>query len=276
MEPWLRAASGADVTIRRGGVPTVLPDPEPGGLAWRHSGRRTLLRLSRGVRFLVEDGRAVRYETERGTEEIDVRAFLLGKVWAVLGWQRGLLPLHASSVARGPDLHAFVGGSGAGKSTLAAALARHGCPLFTDDVLFLDPASFDAGPLGHGHGDLRLCRRSLALTAVADRLGLAHAGVRVPSPAVLRGRGVVPRRRGASRRGSVMTAKLRPAYRRLIGEGTEPGVCAVRRGLLEDWVGRRAEPSGDAWRASAPRSVRGRSVSRRSRRPRRPPPALRG
>ena len=169
MQPWLRV-SGADVTIRRGGVSAALPDPEAGGVAWRHAGRRMLLRFFCGARFLIEDGRTIRYETERGATADDVRALLLGVVWAVLGWQRGLLPLHASSVARGPDLHAFVGGPGAGKSTLAAALARHGCPLFTDDVLLLDPASFDAGPLGHGHGALRLCRRSMALTGSrADR-----------------------------------------------------------------------------------------------------------
>ena len=177
MEPWLRV-SGADVTIRRGGVPTALPDPEAGGVVWQHAGRRTLLSPPGGVRFLVEDGRAVRYETKRGATESDVRAFLLGFAWVVLGWQRGLLPLHASSVARGPDLHAFSGGPGAGKSTLAAALARHGYALFTDNILFLDPASFDAGLLGHGHGALRLCRRSMALTGSrADSAGRVRRGV---------------------------------------------------------------------------------------------------
>ena len=175
MSPWLRV-SGADVTIRRGEVPTALPAPEaegavsPGGAVWQHAGRRMLFRPRAGVRFLVEDGRTVRYETERDATASDVRAFLLGAVWGVLGWQRGLLPLHASVVTRGRNLHAFSGGPGAGKSTLAAALARHGYALFTDDVLLLDPASFDAGPLGHGHGALRLCRRSIALTASrADR-----------------------------------------------------------------------------------------------------------
>ena len=161
--------SGADVAVRRGGVPTALPEPEAEGV-WQHAGRRTLLRAPSGVRFLIEDGRTVRYETELGAQESDVRAFLLGGAWVVLGWQRGLLPLHASSVTRGRDLHAFVGEPGAGKSTLAAALARHGCALFTDDTVLLDPASFDAGPLGHGHGALRLCRRSMALTGSrADR-----------------------------------------------------------------------------------------------------------
>ena len=171
MEPWLRV-SGADVAIRRGGVPTALPNPEAEGVVWQHAGRRTLLRPPSGVQFLVEDGRTVRYETERGAQASDVRAFLLGDAWAVLGWQRGLLPLHASSVTRGRNLHAFVGGPGAGKSTLAAGLARHGCALFADDILLLDPASFDAGSglLGHGHGTLRLCRRSMALTdSRADR-----------------------------------------------------------------------------------------------------------
>ena len=178
MEPWLGVASGADVTIRRGGVPTALPAPEAGGVVWQHAGRRTLLSPPCGVRFLVEDGRVVRYETERGATESDVRAFLLGSAWAVLGWQRGLLPLYASSVARGPDLHAFSGGPGAGKSTLAAALARHGYALFTDNILFLDPASFDAGPLGHGHGALRLCRRSMALTGSrTDGAGRVRRGV---------------------------------------------------------------------------------------------------
>ena len=175
MAPWLRV-SGADVTIRRGEVPTALPAPEaegafsPGGAVWQHAGRRTLFRPPCGVRFLVEDGRTVRYETERGATARDVRAFLLGAVWGAIGWQRGLLPLHASVVTRGRNLHAFNGGPGAGKSTLAAALARHGYPLFTDDILLLAPASFDTGPLGHGHGALRLCRRSIALTASrADR-----------------------------------------------------------------------------------------------------------
>ena len=71
MEPWSRV-SGADVAVRRGGAPTSLPNPEAGGVVRQHAGRRTLLRLPSGVRFLVEDGRAVRYETERGAQALRV------------------------------------------------------------------------------------------------------------------------------------------------------------------------------------------------------------
>ena len=205
MEPWLRV-SGADVTIRHGRVPTALSNPEaervvfPGGAVWQYAGRRMLFRFPAGVRFLVEDGRTVRYETERGAEESNVRAFLLGNIWAVLGWQRGLLPLHASAVVRGRNLHAFSGGPTAGKSTLAAALTRHGYSLFTDDILFLDPASFDAGPLGHGHDVLRLCRRSMALT-----------GARADSPLFFRRgpkRNAVPARSAPRRAGRLRTLHL--------------------------------------------------------------------
>ena len=165
LAPWLQA-SGADVSIRRGDVPMALPAPEAEGVVWQHASRRTLFLLPCGVRFLIEDGRTVRYAMERGATPRDVRPFVLGNVWGVLAMQRGLLPLHASAVSRGPGLHAFTGPSGAGKSTLAAALAPRGYPLFTDDILLVDPASFDAGPLCYGHRTLSLCRKSLALMGV--------------------------------------------------------------------------------------------------------------
>ena len=167
LEPWLRA-SGADVTIRRGDVPAALAAPESEDVFWQHAGRQTLFRFPRGVRFLIEDGRSVRYAMERGMtlHDHDVRPFVLSNVWGALAMQRGLLPLHASSVARGPDLDAFTGRSGMGKSTLAAALGSHGYPLFTDDVLLVGPASFDAGPLCHGHRALNLGREGMALSGV--------------------------------------------------------------------------------------------------------------
>ena len=70
------------------------------------------------------------------------------------------------------------GGRGRGSPRWRRAWPRHGCALFADDILLLDPASFDAGPLGHGHGALRLCRRSMTLTGSrADRPLPARPGL---------------------------------------------------------------------------------------------------
>ena len=50
---------------------------------------------------------------------------------------RGVTCLHASAVAFGRFAAAFVGGAGAGKSTTAAALARRGHAVVSDDIVAL-------------------------------------------------------------------------------------------------------------------------------------------
>ena len=67
----------------------------------------------------------------------DTATYLLGPVLAfVLRWQ-GILCLHASAVAVKEAAIAFVGRAGAGKSTTAAAFARGGHSILSDDVVAL-------------------------------------------------------------------------------------------------------------------------------------------
>lgn len=138
---WLRS-SGADVSIRRGAVPDALPKTEAGGPAWQCANGRMLIKFPSGAGFLVE-GDGVRYQTASETDA-ELRLFLFSGVWASLALLRGLLPLRASASSLDGAVHAFTGASGAGKSTLATALAAKGCPLFADDLVILDPASFGA------------------------------------------------------------------------------------------------------------------------------------
>ena len=181
---WLRTC-GADVTIRRGVVPDTLPAVEAGGAAWWYAGDRMLIKPPCGVRFLVEGGESVRYAAQRDVAPADVRLFLLGLVWGVLALQRGLLPLHASAVGRGRTVHAFTGPPGAGKSTLAAALAARGYPLFTDDMLILDPASFGTqAKCYRAKADLKLWPDASVLTgAVPGAPVRAGVGKRFADPA---------------------------------------------------------------------------------------------
>jgi hypothetical protein len=91
----------------------------------------------------------------------------------VLGFalrMRGVTCLHASAVAVGGRAVAFLGPPGAGKSTTAAALARQGHPVLTDDVLALseEGGAFLAQP---GYPRLRLWPESVdALSAAPSAL----------------------------------------------------------------------------------------------------------
>ena len=67
----------------------------------------------------------------------DTATYLLGPVLGLLLRFRGVTCLHASAVAFGDRAVAFVGNEGAGKSTTAAALARKGCAVLSDDVVAL-------------------------------------------------------------------------------------------------------------------------------------------
>jgi hypothetical protein len=65
----------------------------------------------------------------------DAATFLLGPVLGLLLRLRGVTCLHASAVAFDDRAVAFVGDEGAGKSTTAAAFARRGHPVLSDDVV---------------------------------------------------------------------------------------------------------------------------------------------
>ena len=92
-----------------------------------------------GTRFWIGDGAARVWMTWSPPATVaDTATYLAGPVFSHVLRMRGLLALHASAVQIGDVAVALVGGHGAGKSTTAAALARCGHPVVTDDVLRID------------------------------------------------------------------------------------------------------------------------------------------
>ena len=65
----------------------------------------------------------------------DTAVFLRGSILGFVLRLRGLTSLHASAVAVGNQAIALVGPAGAGKSTTAAAFARLGYPILSDDIV---------------------------------------------------------------------------------------------------------------------------------------------
>lgn len=114
-------------------------DGQPALRIWRsEDGSLTHLSYYDGVQFWI-DRQAQRIWTkwpETSSLE-DAASYLLGPVLGFLLRARGINCLHASAISMGKWAVAFAGAEGAGKSTTAAAFARRGCGVLSDDIVAL-------------------------------------------------------------------------------------------------------------------------------------------
>jgi len=92
-----------------------------------------------GARFAVShDGREIWADWPDGYAIEDACTYLMGPVLGFVLRLRGVTCLHASAVAINDRAIALVGSSEAGKSTTAAAFAKCGYAVISDDVIALD------------------------------------------------------------------------------------------------------------------------------------------
>lgn len=126
-------------------------------------GERVTLRLE-GIEFVVEGGTSISIAPPPGTQDNDIRVWLLGTVMATLLHQRGYFSLHANAVRLGGGgAAAFSGPSGAGKSTLAGLLDRAGFEVLGDDLCAIRFGADGAPMLYAGIPRLKLWENTLDL-----------------------------------------------------------------------------------------------------------------
>lgn len=143
-----------DVDIRVGAAPALLrevpppldqahyvsPFPDAKGcpslVVWKvGDGCYFRLLYADGTEFLVSHSGAKVWATWLEPMTLDDTAtYLLGPILGVVLRLHSAVCLHASAVALGGWAVALVGSAGAGKSTTAAAFARRGFPVLSDDV----------------------------------------------------------------------------------------------------------------------------------------------
>jgi hypothetical protein len=115
------------------------PGGEPGYKAWQVDGGRYFrLRYFDGCEFVID--RACTQVWVTGPEAANpeyLATYLLGPVVGRLLRLRGTPCLHGSAIASAGYALAVLGYPGAGKSTTAAAFARLGYPVLTDDITVL-------------------------------------------------------------------------------------------------------------------------------------------
>jgi hypothetical protein len=112
---------------------------EPGLRVWRVA-KGAFLRIaySDGTQFWLDRKRETLWALWPGTLSLeDTASYLFGPILGLLLRLRGVTCLHASAVAFNDRSVAFVGTEGAGKSTTAAAFARQGCGIISDDIVAL-------------------------------------------------------------------------------------------------------------------------------------------
>jgi len=99
----------------------------------------------------VREGQEITVDPDPGATTAHLQFVTLGTALGMLLHQRGCLVLHASAVALGDRVVAFLGATGAGKSTLAAALHARGHDVVADDVVAVptpaDPVVPPGAPL---------------------------------------------------------------------------------------------------------------------------------
>ncbi|WP_244517602.1 hypothetical protein [Ancylobacter rudongensis] len=128
-----------DLTVRLGEVDESLPQGRAiSPFLQIDSTGAGLLQVPMVGRFLVRQSGDITVAPQPGASDAEIRLFLLGSVLGMVCHQRGLLPLHASSVVIDGGAVAFCGHSGMGKSTLALRFARRGHAVVSDDVCVLD------------------------------------------------------------------------------------------------------------------------------------------
>jgi len=97
------------------------------------------LRYRDGVEFILNrEGTRVWAGWPGNAKLEDVTVYLLGPVLGFLLRLRGINCLHASAIEVDGQVLAFMGPPGAGKSTTAAAFARRGYAVLTDDITALE------------------------------------------------------------------------------------------------------------------------------------------
>lgn len=130
----LEGKGDPDVRIYTGTVPDQLEKPLKTGVRYQAASGKFLLKVDNVAAYYVENGNTITIRPEPGADESSLRLFLLGSAFGALLIQRGLIPLHASSVQFDDKAILFAGISGSGKSTLAAGFYKKGYAILDDDI----------------------------------------------------------------------------------------------------------------------------------------------
>ncbi|MFX4263227.1 hypothetical protein ACOBQJ_13650 [Pelotomaculum propionicicum] len=176
------------VSIVLGKVPGSVAGPILNSDACQAAVGQFLLRVPEVAGYYVAGGGRIVVEPAGQAGEYPVRLFLLGTSFGALLMQRGVLPLHGSTVVVNGHAVVFTGVSGAGKSSLLAAFRKKGYLYLTDDVVAVTVDPDGAAWVSPSYPQQKLWRDSTRAVGV-DTVSLTpfytgadHEKYAVPAP----------------------------------------------------------------------------------------------
>jgi len=131
---FLTSKGTADIEIVLEKVPESLKKITKQGVKYQASKNEFLLTVDNIAKYYVSNGNKITIELLKEEADQEVRLFLLGSAFGALFVQRGLLPVHGSSINFGNKATIFTGLSGVGKSSIAAHFVNKGVQALADDI----------------------------------------------------------------------------------------------------------------------------------------------
>lgn len=177
------------VTIEFGRVPDSIADPSYQDENVQASATEYLFTYCSLLRMYVAGDSRILVERLEECDQVRLWTLVLGAGSSIIGFRRGLVPLHASSVRVGDGCMALAGQTGFGKSTLAASLTDLGYTLHADDLCLLQPGDSDTVMVGGGIQEFRLWDDAVQTLAWNERKvfarmpNIAKSVFRQPQPA---------------------------------------------------------------------------------------------
>ncbi len=123
-----------DVEIKIGETPEKLDEFISKGVMYQAAKNEFLLEVKNIAKYFVVNGDKIYVEPFKKEIDKEVRLFLLGSAFGALFIQRGLLPIHGSTVKFEKSATIFTGLSGVGKSSVAAYFVSQAYQVLADDI----------------------------------------------------------------------------------------------------------------------------------------------
>lgn len=124
----------SDVTIKIGKVNKNLIELKNEWFHFSEKDNRFIFYIKKIGTCDIIGGKDIIIEPDEGALDSSVRLVILGLAFGILMQQRGVFPLHGSTVDLGDSCLTLIGHSRAGKTSLATGFIEHGFKLLADDV----------------------------------------------------------------------------------------------------------------------------------------------